>query len=141
MNVRTIGLVLGALQLATSVSLYGVFWEPWRWFQVASLFGVVQVAMFVASLLFILLPIAALLGIWLHRGFGWYALCGFPVIAWIFGAVPIPFASYAYSEDIRLNSIGITIVDALAIAVGVTLLMKQRARPNKVLQTDKGKLS
>lgn len=138
MNVRSIGVVLAALQLATSVSLYGVFWDPWRWFQVSSASIAFQTAMFTASLLFILLPIAAVAGVWHHRKVGWYALCGYPAIAWIFGTVPIPFASYVYSADIRLNSVAITIVNVLAIIVGIALLMWKPVRPNKSLHEPPG---
>jgi hypothetical protein len=128
-----IALVLAVLQLMASIALYGVYWAPWSWFEVVGQSTLNNSLMFLASLLFIALPVAAVFGILRNSRLGLIALSIYPAVAWMFGAIPVPFASAFFTEDIGFNSLIITIVDGLAILLGVVLLAKCQPRPNNAL--------
>jgi hypothetical protein len=79
-------------------------------------------AVSVAAILFILLPVAAVVGLCRYRRWGFYPLILFPLVAIVFGTIPMPFASFLFSSDIHFMSKVIVVVDSILVIVGVALL-------------------
>lgn len=80
-----------------------------------------------ASFLFLVLPIAAVYGLFRNNQWGFYPLIVFPIVAAIFGAIPIPFVAHLYSSDVLFMSKVIIIVDLVFVGIGVFLLRDARA--------------
>ena len=132
MNLRVwrIAQVLAILQLLTAIALHGVYtsqWWPSASDQVATL---LDWAVFVAAILFILLPISAVLGLLRYRRWGFYPLIAFPLVAMVFGTIPVPFASLLFTSNIELMSVLIVAVDLFLVAVGIGLLRHAASTPN-----------
>ena len=126
-----IGWVVAILQLLTALSLFGVLWAPWNWLVLPQPMTTAGRLTMIASLLFISLPIIAVTKLWRRKISAFYAMAAFPIMAFVFGTVPIPYASVFYSSDISLNSWVIGIVDALAVIFAIILLLSCRRRSIK----------
>ena len=132
MNHWHIGWAVAILQLATTFLLLGL-WTPWTWFAVFGSSLLVQSLLFIANILFLVLPVLAVIGLWKRSTLAFLALATFPVCAWVFGVVPIPCLSSIFTSDIEANSMIITIIDVLAVMFGVGLFGFSRMRSNNAL--------
>ena len=121
-----VGWVLAILQILCAVFMTGRLWMPWTWFDVVNATLLWQLALFTANILFLILPVIALVGMLRRRRFGFMAIAVFPVVAWVFGTMPIPFSSEVLPFAIATNSWIISIVNALAVVIGVTLFLRTR---------------
>ena len=118
--------VLAVLQLLTVIALHGVYTSQWGRLTADQVMPLVDRAVLVAALLFILLPIAAVIGLFRYRRWGFYPLILFPLVAIVFGTIPIPFASMFFSSDVQFTSKVIVVVNSIFVIVGVALLRYSR---------------
>ena len=118
--------VLAALQLLTAVALHGVYTSEWGRLTSDQVVPLLQRSVSGAAILFILLPITAVIGLFRYRRWGFYPLILFPLVAIVFGTIPIPFASTFFSSDIHLMSIVIVVVNTILVIAGVVLLRYSR---------------
>lgn len=125
---------VAVLQLLTALALHGVYTNPWIRIAVSQGISLIDGVMILAALLFILLPIAAVIGLARHKRWGFYPLIVFPLTAFVFGTIPIPYASYFFSSNIHSNSVIIVIVNVALIGVGIALLIFSRARFDRVIE-------
>jgi len=125
-NLWRIGWLIAILQGLSTLSLPGLYVEPWSWFLVIGTPLVVKSLLFVANILFITLPIAAALALWKRNRLAFIALAAFPITAWVFGTVPVPLLSNLYTTDVSINNWIITIVDGIAVLVGVYMFALTR---------------
>lgn len=84
--------------------------------------------MILAALLFIVLPIAAVIGLARSKRWGFYPLIVFPLTAIVFGTIPVPYASHFFSSNIQFTSVIIVVVDVALVGFGIALLMLSRGR-------------
>ncbi len=94
--------VFAVLQLLTAFALHGVYTNQLWHLSPDQTMSLKGVAVSVAAFLFILLPFAAVTGLFRYKRWGYYALILFPLVAIVFGTIPIPYASYFFSSDILL---------------------------------------
>ena len=132
-----IALALAILELLSAVPLYGIYTMPVAFFNTEGYWRPLTVGLNVLGVFFLLLPILAVLGLlrgW-RSSFLWMGL--FPVAAWVFGAVPIPFAKQLfYTADVVFNSYLITAIDGLAIAITYILYRSILTRSNPTPHSD-----
>jgi hypothetical protein len=81
-----------------------------------------------AALLFLFLPIAAVIGLFRESRWGFYPLVVFPFVAAVFGAIPIPFVAHLYSADVVFMGKVIIVVDLIFVGIGVLLYRDARAK-------------
>ena len=125
--------VLAVLQLLTALALHGVYTNPWIRVSVSQGPSLLDAAMIFAALLFIVLPIAAVVGLVRNNRWGFYPLIVFPLTAIVFGTIPVPYASHFFSSNIQLNSVIIVVVDVALVGFGIGLLMLSRSRDVRVI--------
>ena len=117
---------LAVLQLLTAITLHGVYTSLWGRMTTDQIVPLLDIEVSVAAILFILLPIAAVIGLFRYRHWGFYPLILFPLVAIVFGTIPIPFASFSFSSDIQFTSKVIVVIDLILVIVGVALLRYSR---------------
>lgn len=127
---------LAVLQLLTAIVLHGVYTSQWARLTTDRVLPLVDLAVSIAAVLFFLLPITAVFGLLRHRRWGFYPLILFPLVAIVFGTIPIPFASLLYSSDVELMSKVIVVINSAFAVVGVALARFSRD-PFSTLPTDR----
>lgn len=117
MDYRKIALIFMLVELVTALTKYGVYTWPFK-----MLFGdayvdwsAVQILVTTNQIMFLLLPFMAVVLFLKKSKFAYLYAALFPLSAFIFGIVPIPFANYLYSSNVHINSIFIAIVDLGAV--------------------------
>ena len=125
MNRRThsLTIALAALTLISALSLPGIFMWPLNAFRMDNYYmdGVLLVAsMDALRVLFLVVPVASLIGA--IRGNRWalYGVMAFPVIAWVFGAGAIPYLSHIFAP-VTPRTIAITVINLAVIAAAAWL--------------------
>jgi len=81
-----------------------------------------------ASFLFLVLPIAAVFGLFRNNQWGFYPLIVFPIVAAVFGAIPIPFVAQLYSSNVVFMSNAIIVINLVFVGFGVFLFRDARAK-------------
>ena len=129
MNTTTwhIARVLAALQLLKALELHGAYTFQWARLTSGQSMSLAEWAIAFAALLFLILPIAAVFGLFRNKQWGFYPLIAFPAVAAVFGAIPIPFLANLYSTDVASMSGVIVAVNLVFVGVGVLLLWKSGA--------------
>ena len=130
MNLTTwrIAKVLAVLQLLKALELHGVYTVQWARLTSDQVMSLADWAVAFASLLFLVLPIAAVFGLFRNNQWGFYPLIVFPIVAAVFGAIPIPFIAQLYNSDVVLMSKVIIVVDLIFVGIGVLLFRDARAK-------------
>ena len=126
MNLNTwrVSQILAVLQLLTAFALHGVYTSQWGWLSADNVMTLLDKSVSFAALLFILLPVAAVIGLFRCQRWGYYPLIVFPLVAIIFGTIPFPYASYFFSSDIQFMSKVIVAINVILVGVGVALFRK-----------------
>ena len=119
-----VGWVLAILQVLCALFMTGLIWTPLTWFEVVDATLLWQFALFTANILFLALPMIGLVGMLRRSRIGFIAIAAFPIPAWVFGTMPLPFSSSLLPFSIPTNSWVISIVNALAVVIGVMLYLK-----------------
>jgi len=132
MDIKRISMILAALELITAVSIYQIYTLPFRIYGGDNYWSLPILGTNILSLLFLLIPILAFILILKNKAVGFLFLGLFPVVAYIFGVIPIPFANYLYTSNPELNTIFITIIDIMAIILALWLYLSIKKRSNKV---------
>jgi hypothetical protein len=120
--------VLAILQLLKALELHGVYTILWARLTTDQPMLLLDWAVSLASVLFLLFPIAAVIGLFRRRRWGFYPLILFPIVAVVFGAIPVPFAAHLYSSDVYFMSKVIIVVNLIFIGVYVLLFRDSRPR-------------
>ena len=126
--------VLGVSQLMKALELRGVYTMLWAQLTADQPMSLQGTALSLASVLFLLLPIMAVVALVQRRRWGFYPLFLFPVVATVFGAIPIPFVASFFSFNlmsefiIGLNIIFIGIYLVLFRKTGTMLESNPRAQ-------------
>ena len=119
--------VLAVLQLLAALALHGVYTRQWSLLTTDQVMPFLDKAVSIAALLFILLPIAAVLGLFRYSRWGYYPLIAFPLVAIVFGTIPIPYASHFFGSDIKFMSNIVVAVNVVLVSVGVVLFKYSKA--------------
>lgn len=119
-----VGWVLAILQALCVAFMSGLIWTPLTSFEVVDAALLWKFALFTANILFLVLPVVALAGMLRRNRMGFIAMAAFPVPAWVFGTMPLPFSSALLPFTVSTNSWIITIVNTVAVAIGVVLYLK-----------------
>ena len=130
MNFSTwrIAKVLAILQILKALELHGAYTIQWARLTSDQAMSLADLAVAFASLLFLVLPIAAVYGLFRNQQWGFYPLIAFPIVAAVFGAIPIPFLAHFYSSDVVFMSKIVIVVDLVFVGIGVLLFRDARAR-------------
>lgn len=130
MNFSTwrIAKVLAILQLLKALELHGAYTIQWSRLTSDQAMSLIDWAVAFASFLFLVLPIAAVYGLFRNNQWGFYPLIVFPLVATIFGAIPIPFVAHLYSSDVGFMSTMIIAVNLVFVGIAVLLLRDARAK-------------
>ena len=120
--------VLAVLQLVKALELHGVYTFELIRFTSDQPMSLFDWAISFASVLFFLLPIATVIRLFRHSLWGFFPLIIFPIVATIFGAIPVPFSTYLYSSDVHFMSKVIIAVNLVFVGIGVLLFKDSRAR-------------
>jgi hypothetical protein len=124
---------LAVLELFSALPLYGIYTSPIRFYGADNFWSLISLAGNGLSVLFLLFPVLAVIGFmrrWRTR-FLWLGL--YPVVAFLFGVVPIPFATHLYTADKMLNTYFIAAIDILWVGI-VAWLYWSIKRSNNTLQ-------
>ena len=125
MNRRTHGLAIAltAMTLVSALSLPGIFLWPLNAFHIDNYYmdGVLLVASIdLLRILFLVVPVASLIGAIRRKQWALYGAMVFPVIAWAFGAGAIPYVSHIF-EAATPRTVAITAVNLLVVAAAAWL--------------------
>ncbi len=120
--------VLAILQILKALELHGAYTIHWARLTSDQAMSLADWAVAFASLLFLVLPIAAVYGLFRNQQWGFYPLIAFPIVAAVFGAIPIPFLAHFYSSDVVFMSKIVIVVDLVFVGIGVLLFRDARAR-------------
>jgi hypothetical protein len=120
--------VLAILQLLKALELHGAYTIQWARLTSDQAMSPADWAVAFASFLFLLLPIVAVLGLFRNNQWGFYPLIVFPIVAAVFGTIPIPFVAHFYSSDVVFMSKVIIVVDLVFVGIGVLLFRNARAK-------------
>ena len=120
--------VLAILQLLKAFELRGAYTIQGLRFTSDQAMSLLDWAVSFAAFLFLLLPIAALIGLFRFSRWGFYPLIVFPIVAAVFGAIPIPFAAHLYSSDVYFMSKVIIVIDLIFVGIGVLLCRGSKAK-------------
>ena len=88
-----------------------------------------------AGLLLFLLPVVALIGLIRNRVWGFLPIVAYPLVATVFGAVPVPFLHHFYLDDIELMNSVIIIADLMFAALALYLYVGARTRAAPSMST------
>lgn len=113
--------VLAILQLLKALESRGVYTIQWARLTSDQAIALVDSAVVFAALLFWILPIAAVIGLFRGSRWGFYPLIIFPVVAAVFGTIPIPLVAHLYSPDVVFMGKVIIVVNLIFCGVGVLL--------------------
>ena len=132
MTKERIAFGLAVLELLSALPLYGIYTSPFRLYGADGFWSVISIVGSGLSILFPLLPFLAVIAFmrWRTR-FLWLGL--YPVVAFLFGVVPIPFATHLYTADKMINTYFIAAIDVLWIGI-VAWLYWSIKRSNNTLQ-------
>src|SRR5471032_2376679 len=147
MDTRThqFSLALATMALLSALSLPGVFLWPINALIILWPINAVKLHDYYAAdgmllgtfidalrILFLVGPIATVVGAIRRKRWALYGLMAFPVIAWVFGAAAIPYIAFVF-PTITPRAVAITIINLLVIAVAVWLLW---GRSNNTIERD-----
>ncbi len=124
--------VLAALQLFKAIELHGVYTNLRSWLSTDQVMSLLNWALSFAGILFVLLPIAAVIGLFRYRRWGFIPLIVFPLIAIVFGAIPIPFVSYLYSSDVQFMGKVTVGINVIFSGIGLALFWYSRSKTEVV---------
>lgn len=120
--------VLAILQLLKALELRGAYTIQWLRVTSDQAMSLLDWAVSFAAFLFLLLPIAAVIGLFRYSRWGFYPLIVFPIVAAVFGAIPIPFTAHLYSSDVYFMSKVIIVIDLFFVGIGVLLFRGSKAK-------------
>lgn len=134
MNKQKIALGFAILELLSALPWYGVYTSPIAFYGSSGYWSALSLGTNLLAIFFLLLPILAVVGLlsgW-RTAFLWMGL--YPVVAFLFGVVPIPFATHLYSSDKMLNTYLIGAIDILAVLITCWLYWSSRKRSNNFFE-------
>lgn len=134
MGRNTLTWIFIVLEMATALTKYGVYLMPIEMLLDFHYIDWTPTLMIVSALQlsFLMIPFLAFVSFLLKSRLTYLWLALFPIIAFVFGIVPIPFANHLYTSNVHLNSVFIGIIDILAAYVAWRLYKKD-VRSNNAL--------
>ena len=135
MTTRNVAILLAILELLSALPLYSIYTSPIRFYGLVGYWSAPSLAGNILAVLFLLIPALAVIGQlrkW-KTAFIWLGL--YPFVAFMFGVVPIPFATHLYTADKALNTYFIAGVDILWVGITVWLYWLIK-RSNPTLKRD-----
>ena len=120
---RNIAVALAALELASALSVPGIFLWPLNAFRMDKYYmeGVLLVASVDAlRILFLVVPVVSLIGAIRGRRWALYGVMAFPAIAWVFGAGAIPYVPHIF-PPVTPRTIAITVINLTVVAAAAWL--------------------
>lgn len=136
MDTRRLTIGLSLLEIVTALSYPAIYSLPFRTFGSMGYWAAVSLATHALALLFLLVPILGLAGAVRGSRIAFLALGLWPVIAFSFGVIPLPFGHFLYTNDPAINTVIIGVVDVLALAAAIWLFLAGRPRSNSTVETD-----
>ena len=85
---------------------------------------------------FVVFPILAFIGFLRGWRFSYLWLGLSPLVFFLFGSVPIPFAGYFYGENHEFNTAFIATINIVAVLAVIWLYRSEKARSNNALKRD-----
>lgn len=136
MGKRKVGFYFSCLVLLSALLRWPTYTFPFRTLSADNFWSLEILMGNALSLSFLIFPVLAFLGFVRHwrSSYIWLGLS--PVIFFLFGSVPIPFAGYFYSEN---HALFITVVNIAALLIVVWLYRSERARYKNSLKRDAAK--
>jgi hypothetical protein len=127
---RTAFLILGLVELLAALSVPGIFLWPLNAFRMSNYYSqdaiLLVVGMDLLRVLYLVLPLAGLIGSMRNRTWSVYCLASFPLVAWVFGAGAVPYLSHVF-RPVQPRLIAVT---AINLAVIAAVLWFYRGRSN-----------
>ena len=119
--------VLGMLQLVKALELHGIYTVLWAQLTGDQPMTLQGWGLSLASMLFLLLPIIAVIGLFQRRRWGFYPLIVFPLVAVVFGAIPMPFLA-SYLRSFAFTSELLIVLNIVFMGIYLLLFRKTRTR-------------
>jgi len=136
-HVYILTFVLALLALVSALSTPGIFLWPLKALRIQDYFATQPFLlgfMAVLRILFLVLPLVALVSALLKRRWSLYCTIAFAVVAWVFGAASIPFLAFAF-PSVAPRSIAITIINLCVVGLAVWLWLRWGAANNSFQRT------
>ena len=120
--------VLAILQLLKALELHSAYTIQWARLTSDQVMSLADWAVTFTSFLFLVLPVAAVYGLFRSNQLGFYPLIVFPIVAAVFGVMPIPFVAHLYNSHVVSMSKVIIVVNLVFVGIGVLLFRDARAK-------------
>ena len=138
MNIKRIAIIFAAIELVTALTKYGIYTMPIRFYGMEGYWSLPSLGTNLLGILFLALPITAIISLLKGKNIGFLWMGLFPIVAFVFGVVPIPFANYLYSSNVNINTVFIAIINILAVTISLWLYRSMKVRSNKKFNMDSG---
>ncbi|HRQ58216.1 MAG TPA: hypothetical protein PLN31_12415 [Azoarcus taiwanensis] len=111
MDRKRIALLLAFCEALVAVPLYGIYTAPVQLFGATEYWSPMTLMLNTLSVVFLILPLAALYGVFRNQRYGYWCLGLFPLVALVFGVTAIPFVKHLYGSAVLLNSVFIIVIN------------------------------
>lgn len=138
MDKKKIALVIAILELLSALPFYGIYTMVIRFYGATNYWTPLLIGTSLLGLAFLVLPLLAVIGLWKdwRSSYLWMGL--YPVVAFLFGVVPVPFANYLYTDNSALNTVFIGIANLCVVILAIWLFLQTRASSNNSLRPTEG---
>jgi len=133
MNLYRIAIIIGTLELVAAIPLYGIYTAPIRFYGAIGYWEPMAVLTNILSLVFVLLPFAAVFALIKRKPVGYLWLALFPIVAFVFGVTAIPFVKYLYGTDIQFNTMIIGVINTLVVISVAWVFFANKKRSNQAI--------
>ena len=119
------GKILGGIELLAALLAYGVWTMPFRHFGLLGSDHPLVIATGLLAVLFLVLPLIGLWGMFKKKRSGYLALAAFPIVAFTFGVTAVPFVKHFYGAPSQANTVIIAVINILVVVAALWLFARQ----------------